>query len=659
MCGIAGWVGRLSEPEQRAARLAVSMRHRGPDAQDVRHWDDACLIHDRLSIIDLTEAGREPMSNEDGSVWSVFNGEIYNHRELRGELEGKGHVFRSRTDGEVIPHLYEEYGPSFVERLHGMFAFAVLDLRRHRLYLARDRAGIKPLFYASIRREGSESLAFASEIRALRTLSEVDCRPNIQALSDFLALSFIPPPQTFFRGISCLEPGHVLRISWSDGEIHVSDHAYHAWTLAPEMDLSLETATQRAAQLLERAVGSQIESDVPLGALLSGGIDSSLVSAYAQKAVDGTLSTFSVQFPDVGFDETPAAKAVARHIHSNHTVLSMIDTDSSWDYVCELLRQPGQPFGDTSIFGVHAVSRLMRKHVTVALSGDGGDEGFGGYPTFSQIQSAVWFQRLPMWAQHAVAMPMQAAGRLGVVPPGAASAAEQLAGANDAGILAYVLSWIRPQEHANIMRGHDTLPVHRFFEPRWNHVLPSTASRLERLSALATEVRTRLILAGDYLPKVDAASMKEGLEVRVPMLDDHLFAYGLTLPHRLKVINGQTKPVLRAVARTQVTPEIANLPKHGFNAPMDRLLSVEVKRRFHTELLGPRSALPQVMDRTGYQPIIEAFSADRQLAGVSRSGLYQRAIMLLAIHLTLTDPGRQHRSDELETGAFKSLSLSV
>lgn len=328
---------------------------------------------------------------------------------------------------------------------------------------------------------------------------------------------------------------------------------------------------------------------------------------------------------------------MSRHIASHHTVVPMDDMESGWDYVCSVLGQPGQPFGDTSIFGVHAVSKQMRRHITVALSGDGGDEGFGGYSTYSQIEQALRFERLPGLGQRVVAAGASLAGKVGLLAPGAADAGAQLIGAGDAEILAYILSWIRPKEHAAVVRGLDVLPVARLFERQWDHEIFAGADRLERLSALATETRARLILAGDYLPKVDTASMMEGLEVRVPMLDENLFAFGLTLPHSLKSARGASKPVLRAVAAGKVPADVAALPKHGFNVPFDKLVDGAFKSRLKDELLGPGSGLNDLLDAAAYRPIVNAFCDERPLPGVSRAGLYQRAIMLLSIHLAVTN----------------------
>lgn len=631
MCGIGGWIGDVSEREHHADRMLSALHHRGPDARAERFWDRACLVHTRLSIIDLSEAGNQPMPNEDGTIWTVFNGEIYNHAELQHWLESRGHVFRSRSDTEVIPHLYEEEGSEFVGRLHGMFAFAVLDLRKRSLLLARDRYGIKPLFYARVGGRDTAALAFASEINALRPLPKIDDRPDLQALSDFMALSYIPAPQTFFQGIRSLVPGEVLEASWGDESITYGTRRYHHWVIAPQLDMTMDQAVTEASSRLADAVGSQVESDVPLGTLLSGGIDSSLVSALAQEATPNTLRTFSAGFPDAAYDETPAALAVSEHIHSEHTVLEMDDSYARWDAICDLLSQAGQPFGDTSIFGVHAVARLTRKHVTVALSGDGGDEGFGGYDTFSRLGSASRFQSLPGGLQRGLALSSPLLNRLGLIRKGMTEAAGHLANADDASVLQYMLSWVRPREHLAICKEYDVLPVVRHFEPQWSHSPEPDASPVERLSALATEVYTRLILANDFLPKVDTASMKVSLEVRVPMLDEKLFEFGLMLPHRLKVKKAETKVVLRQIARRKLPPHVVDLPKHGFGVPMDTLLDSSTKQHMREALLDSGSRLSDFFRPDAYTPILEAFCDDKELPGVARTGLYQRAMMLLAV----------------------------
>jgi len=314
------------------------------------------------------------MANADGTVWTIFNGEIYNHCELRRQLEARGHVFKGRSDTEILPHLYEEEGAEFVSKLRGMFALAIYDTRPRTLLLARDRFGIRPLFYAP----GTEWFMFASEIRALCELPGIDNWPDRQAISDFAALFFIPAPETVYTGIRALQPGEILEAQLDAHGVSYTIRTYHQWAIAPHPAMTLAQAAERTAGLLMPAVRSQMESDVPLGAFRSGGINSSVVSVAAQAALSAQLQTFNVCFAEQAYDETWAEVAVAQHIGSRHETLDMDDMRGTWDYITGLLRHAGQPFADTSLFAVHAVCRLMRRHVTVALSGDGGDEGFDG-----------------------------------------------------------------------------------------------------------------------------------------------------------------------------------------------------------------------------------------------------------------------------------------
>src|SRR5215831_4522436 len=631
MCGIGGWIGTVADARKCAIRVAQAMRHRGPDSSGIKSWPEATLVHTRLSIIDLTPAGAQPMANEEGTVWTVFNGEIYNHRELRRNLEKRGHVFKGHSDTEVLPHLYEEEGLDFVKKLRGMFALAIFDTRRHVLMLARDRFGIKPLFYAP----SKDRLAFASEIRALLELPGIDTRPDRQAIYDFAALFYIPAPETFYTGIRALEPGEILEARLDVDGVSWKTRAYHRWSIAPDLALTLDQATDQVDELLTTAVCRQMESDVPLGTLLSGGIDSSLVSVAAQTALTQGLRTFNVKFSEEEYDETWAAVAVAKNIGSHHQTLDMDGVRGTWDHVTALLLHAGQPFADTSLFAVNAVSKLMRRHVTVALSGDGGDEAFGGYDLYWQIARIARWQILPglVWRQGSLLL--EPLATLGIVREHLPQRAREIAGADDTAIIQDLFSWVRDEEHKALCRGEDMLPVRRLFEPQWEYCLPRPSSRLERLSLHTTEVNTRLVLPNDFLFKVDTASMKESLEVRVPMLDEELFAFGLSLPHRLKVNRRTSKRVLRAVAQRRLPPKVANKPKMGFGIPVDAWVNGDFRARLRDVLLGPSSKLPELFRSEAYRPVVEAFCDGHPCRGISREGLYQRAIMLLSVHLAL------------------------
>lgn len=631
MCGIGGWLGTLPDDENYAGRMVEALHHRGPDAHGIKSWPEATLVHTRLSIIDLSPTGAQPMANEDGTIWTVLNGEIYNHGDLRRGLESRGHVFKGRSDTEVIPHLYEEHGADLVKKLRGMFALAIYDSKTRTLILARDRFGIKPLFYAP----GKDWMIFASEIRALKEIPGIDIRPDSQAIYDFAALSYISAPATFYRGIRALQPGELLTARLQNEELLWKTRAYHRWTIAVDPSLTLETAAERADELVTAAVRRQLESDVPLGTLLSGGIDSSLVSVAAQCALSGSLRTFNVQFSEKEYDETWAAVVVAKHIRSHHETLQMDGHQGTWEHMTELLLHAGQPFADTSLFAVNAVARLMRKHVTVALSGDGGDEGFGGYDLYWQLERFARWRILPSFIWQLGSTTVGPFARLGLVPERLPEQLRNLAGADDTSVLQYLFSLLREEEHKKLCRDDRLLPVRRLFEPQWEYDLPPTASRLDRLCAHATEVNTRLTLANDFLFKVDTASMKESLEVRVPMLDEDLFAFGLSLPHRLKVSGRTCKRVLREVAKRKLPSAVANKPKRGFGVPVDTWVDADFRSSLRDALLNPSCGLSDFFSPRHYRPVIEAFCDRRPYPGISRQGLDRQAIMLLSVHLAL------------------------
>jgi asparagine synthase (glutamine-hydrolysing) len=570
------------------------------------------------------------MANEDGTIWAVFNGEIYNHRQLRHNLEARGHVFKGRSDTEVLPHLYEEEGPAFVARLRGMFALAIYDTRTSTLVLARDRYGIKPLFYTP----SHHRFAFASEIRALLQLPDIDTQPDRQAIYDFAALSYIPAPETFYRSIRALQPGEIIEARLDAHDISWKTQIYNQWSITPDPALTLAQATDQAEVLVTDAVRQQMESDVPLGALLSGGIDSSLVSVAAQEATRSELLTFNVRFAEKAYDETWAALAVAQHIGSQHQTLDMDKEQGTWDFITDLLRHAGQPFADTSLFAVNGVCRSMRRHVTVALSGDGGDEGFGGYNLYWQIARIARLQHFPVPFWYAAAAASLPLAYFGVVRDSFPQRILELTGVDGTTVIQTLFCWLREKEHESLCRDTHLLPVRRWFEPQWAYNLQPGASRLEYLSAHATEVNVRLTLPNDFLFKVDTASMKESLEVRVPMLDEDLFAFGLSLPHNLKVKNRTCKRVLRAVAQRWLPPVVASKPKQGFGIPVDTWVDTEFRARLRDVLLGPSSRLPEFFCPKAYRPIVEAFCEGRPYPGVSRQGLYQRVIMLLSVHLT-------------------------
>lgn len=630
MCGIAGWIGRVPDPRLAASGMLQALRHRGPDSEGIRMWPSAALIHTRLSIIDLSPAGAQPLANETQTIWTVFNGEIYNHRQLRRDLEAKGYRFRGRSDTEILPHLYQQYGPEFVTRLRGMFAVAIYDVAERRLLLARDRFGIKPLFYTP----KPDALAFASEINALLTLPGIDTRLDPQAISDFAALAYIPAPETFYAAIRSVEPGEIVEAQVDNLRVHWRARRYYSWSIHMDSGMSVSQAADRAETLIENAVARQLETDVPLGAMLSGGIDSSLTSAAAQKSLGGSLRTFNVQFPGEDYDETWAAKSVATHIASEHQSLPMQETRGNWETITELLTHTGQPFADTSLFAVHAISRLMRRHVTVAISGDGGDEAFSGYDAHWRLGRLSRAQSFPPFALYAASALFEGMARAGLPLRRLAGRLRDIAGADDASIAQTLFGFLDEREHAALLNDcRAVLPPRRLFEKQWEHNFAGRGSALDHLSALVMEVNVRLTLPNDFLFKVDIASMKEGLEVRVPMLDEDLFTFGLSLPHDVKVKGRTGKRPLREVAHRWLPRDVARKPKRGFAVPLRSWFDKDFVRVATDVLLGPTSCLPDFFRPEAYRPLLYGLRDGAVFPQLSDEQVCARMILFLAIQL--------------------------
>lgn len=627
MCGLAGWLGYATVGDDVVAAVAAGLRHRGPDGMGVKRFRRAGLVHTRLAIIDLSEHGAQPLANEDGTVWVAFNGELYNHHELRKDLERRGHRFVGASDTEVLPHLYEEHGLEMFERLRGMFAIAILDTRADTLVLARDRFGIKPLFFAS----GAEGVAFSSEIPTLKLFPGIDLTPDRQAISDYAALLYVPAPLTLFRGIEALEPGCAVEVRLEPSGVSVEHHQFHRWAQAVDQDLSLEAAADIADGLVSEAVRRQLESDVPIGAMLSGGIDSSLIAAAAQVGLDGRLLSYNVRVADADLDETSFATTVADHLQARHTTVAMSEEPADWDTITAFLRSLGQPLADPALFAVAGVSRAMRQHVTVALSGDGGDELFGGYRLFWKLGVLSRLRRLHPAALAAVGTglrPLAAGGVVGATMP---AQFRDLRGADDATVVQSLYATLQGADHAALVRGADAAePVRRLFERNWAST-GMGASRLERLSSHAVEAGVRLQLASKFLVKSDMGSMRESLEVRVPLLDEDLADFALSLPHRLRVERRAGKRVLREVARRHVPAAIASRPKQGFAVPFEQWIDGGFRSTAREALLDAGSSLPEYFARSTYEPWLAAFAESRQVEGLTAKGLSDRVLMLVAL----------------------------
>jgi asparagine synthase (glutamine-hydrolysing) len=636
MCGFAGRFHPIAlppDPEWRH-RADTLLAHRGPDGQGY-HADPRCeLVHRRLALVDLSRSGAQPMANEDGGVQVVYNGEIYNHQELRDRLSARGHVFRGRSDTEVLAHLYEEHGAEMALHLRGMFAFAILDRRRNQVLLGRDRFGIKPLYYAF--HDGQ--CVFASEMKAIFALRGFTPQLDRQACYDFLGLSYIPEPATGFSNVSAFPKGTTLLVTES------GVRSLRFSTISPEPDHSLTRSqlAEEAAELLLAAVKRQAVADVPVAALLSGGIDSSLVVAAHARSNDRPITTFNVAFGDPAHDETAVALEAATHYATDHHTIRLSDQDLTADAVFGLLRHFDQPFADPSLVPTYGVARAVRQHgIICTLTGDGGDEAFGGYPEFWRAERLAQLGSTPEWVlatAGSVARPLSRWTRNGGRQVAKAMALAHAGRTNGAALLSGLLNYLTEAEKVALVQGgddHGLQSAERHFGPQ-NPMSPS----VEGLSRQLTSGHFHVSLPSDMLRKVDMMSMRAGIEVRVPMLDEALVAHALRLPHRLKTDGRVGKLILRDLARQWLPSSVAGHPKHGFSIPLD----VMVRGDFHDAaadlLTGPSSKTASFLNQELVRSWLLQFrAATNGSAGgaVSREGLYLRVLMLVSLELWMRD----------------------
>jgi asparagine synthase (glutamine-hydrolysing) len=559
MCGIAGYVGPLRPGL--GERMAATLAHRGPDDAGEHVLDDgagraAVLAHRRLSIIDLA-GGHQPQTNEDGSVHVVFNGAIYNFRELRRDLEARGHRFANRSDTEVLPHLYEEHGLGMLEHLRGMFAFALWDERRRRLVLARDRLGVKPLYYAEP--AGEAELAFGSELKALLRVPGLAAELDPEALDAYLAFLYVPYPRTIFRGIRKLPPAHVL--VHEDGESTLRRY----WSFEPE---PAEADEERVWELLEEAVGMRLVADVPVGSFLSGGIDSTAIVAAAS-AAGGRPDTFTVVFPDERrYDERADARVVADAFGTRHHELAA--GARLGDLLPEVVRSFDEPFGNPTALLSYELSRLTRQHVKVALSGDGADELFAGYPRFRGLAAAATYRRVPrqvraIAAAGARALPESTQGRH-TLRRAREFALAPLESLDDA----YV-SWVTyfdPAARTSLVaadvreRLRESPPAEQFLTELFER-----APRDDLVNRVSS-VELQSFLPCNVLEYGDRMSMAHGLEVRAPFTDHRLVEYVGGLPGTEKLRRGTSKAILRRALTGRVPQRPLAKRKLGFNPPV-------------------------------------------------------------------------------------------
>ncbi len=588
MCGIAGRMefelGRKADPEL-VQRMCDAIAHRGPDDSGVWAEGPMALGHRRLSILDLSAAGHQPMPNADGSLWIAFNGEIYNFLELRAELEREGHTFRSRTDTEVLLHLYQRDGVECLQRLRGMFAFAIWDVKRQQLFLARDRVGKKPLAY----RVDERGLSFGSEIKAVLQDPEVEREPDPVALHHYLTYQCVPAPMCAFKGIRKLSPGSYLLAR--DGRVEVKRYwklsylpKFEARTARAERELEEELIRR-----LEEATALRLISDVPLGAFLSGGVDSSAIVAMMCRKATGPVRTFSIGFDDDAYDELAYARATAAHFGTQHTEFTV--RPSALEVLPKLVWHYDEPYADASAVPTYYVSKLAREHVTVVLNGDGGDESFAGYDRY--VANAL-AQRLSLLNPLLGSAAFRKA--LDLLPHGATSASSRWR------LKRFVQQLGRSPQARNAAWMAQ-------FDPEAKQQLYTAAFRREVGPAEAEEsmyVRYRETDADNfidatlyadvtgYLPdtlltKVDIASMAVALEARSPFLDHEFMEFAARLPARLKLDGRRTKVILKRALRGIVPDDVLDRRKMGFNAPVDQWLRGELRDMSHDLLLSRRS----------------------------------------------------------------------
>src|SRR5262245_7803276 len=564
MCGIAGIVAfdpRDRVNEHRLTAMRDVMRHRGPDGDGLYIDGPVGLAHRRLSIVDVN-GGQQPMSNEDASVWVVFNGEIYNHADLRPGLEQRGHHYRTRSDTETILHLYEEKGERVVEDLHGMFAFAVWDRPRRRLLLARDRLGIKPLYYTMT---GNE-LLFASEIKSLLAVSRSRPSFNRERLPEFLATRFLSDEETFFCGIRKLMPGHVASWSLTDG---FQTRRY--WTLPHRAEQPPPTQASCVAEVrhrLEGAVRSHLMSDVPLGIFLSGGIDSSALAAMMARAVPDRIRTFAVGFSESEANELPYARLVARAIGSEHREV-LVSPSEYFAALPHLIWHEDEPIAFTSSIPLYFVARLARDHVKVVLTGEGADELFLGY---NRYRATLWNARLgrPYWA----IVPQRARRGVRHLVHALPRRARRFAGrsfmALEPGIRDLFLEnfavFSEPVQR-QILRNPELVEQRDPYGEALRYYDGAGGGILDRMSQ--ADLQTYLV---ELLMKQDQMSMAASIESRVPFLDDHLVEHVAALPGGLKLHGWRTKAVLREAVKDLIPPTILTRRKMGFPVPVGRWL---------------------------------------------------------------------------------------
>jgi asparagine synthase (glutamine-hydrolysing) len=574
MCGICGIVSLKTSPQtdnRILLNMVQAMKHRGPDEQGLYSDDYVQMGSRRLSIIDLV-GGRQPITNEDESAWIVFNGEIYNYRELQTYLKKRGHVFRTCTDTEVILHLYEEFGNDCLQHLNGIFAFAIWDASKKELVIARDRMGIKPLYYT----QTADLFVFGSELKVLLAHPDVKRDIDLISLNEYLSFEYVPSPRTILRNICRLEPGYVLRYN-AEG-----------LRLQPYSNISLARSESRPPvdwrdyasslyDILRGTVQQELVSDVPVGVLLSGGIDSSTIAALMADLYPGIVDSFSIGFEDVSFDESRYARQVAEHVGTRHNEL-ILTSKMVAQMVPTITEFLDEPFGDSSIIPTYFLSLFARGYVKVVLGGDGGDELFAGYPTLVAHRLIEYYERVVPWHARAYLLPKM----LDIMPVSFTNISfdfrvRRFLSGRGVPLQARHHRWLGSfvdEEKALLLQDWLKAVLRDTYAQAYLHARECDA-RLPLNQILYTDMK--MYLEGDILYKVDRASMAASLEVRVPFLNRNVVNFATELPLGLKLHRLTTKYLLKKSVQHRLPSEIIKRPKKGFNMPVARWLNSELR----------------------------------------------------------------------------------
>jgi len=644
MCGIAGAAWTAGAPPLDLAtleRMTTAIAHRGPDdagyyhslfaragagrdlapppSRDEQHSSGpgAALGSRRLAIIDVA-GGHQPLSNEDGTIWIAFNGEIYNYREVQAELERRGHRFRTSSDTETVVHLYEEHGPECLAHLRGMFAFAIWDDRRKQLFLARDRLGKKPLVYRLER----DRLLFASELKALLKVPHLPRELNPIALNEYLTYQYVPHPHSILKGFDKLPPAH--RATYREGQLEIQRYWAPAFAKPQANGGAQQTELQARQQLREtltEAVRLRMRSDVPLGAFLSGGIDSTIVAGLMQQLSERPVQTFSIGFPVKAFDERSYARLAAEHLQTEHH--EQVVDPSALKILPKLIEQYDEPFADSSAIPMMYLSEMTRSHVTVALSGDGGDELFAGYERYRAVQLARKFDRLPRPLKRLIAAPLWQS-----LP----ASTRQKSNRRRLKRLLSALSFPPERRYLKWISIFDEARLPEIFSPEFRARLRNADAADFLMQAYgecpSRDIVTRTMCADvltylpcDILNKVDIASMTYGLEARCPFLDHQVVDLAAGMPLEWKMLAGRGKKILIETFADLLPPAIQRRSKMGFGVPLDHWFRDELAPLLKEVLLDRRS-----LDRGLFRP-----SAVEQLVNEHITGRWDHSYRLWAL----------------------------